>query len=324
MRVERGLAIVFCACAVALAAPIAAAAKPGFFVSGGFFSLSAVLPKSNGYTVSLETLGHRSIGIILNRTGETAYYLTKGRVDRKGIEVDFGRFGRLRADFTGHEVETEGVFPSCHGRKPIKFSGRLEGTIRFRGEKGFVTIAVEKVKASWEQTFREVCESSNRTRTGGPRLGAFDDEDEVADLLEVSGRDEGRRINLFAIRQHLFPATIVSASAIERTGKVTALKLASSDPTEAGLSFSPPEVRPRAATLTPSSPFHGSASYKEQATGPNEWTGDLRVHLPGLGTVALTGPSFRAYACRHVLSEGFRGCRTEERSRYPVFLGLSR
>jgi hypothetical protein len=312
------------ACAVALAAPAGATAKPGFFVSGGFFSLTADLPKSNGYTVSLETLGHRSIGIILNRTGETAYYLTKGRVDRNGIEVDFGRFGRLRADFTGHEVETEGVFAGCHGRKPIKFSGRLEGTFRFRGEKGFVTIAVERVKASWEQTFREVCESSSRAGSGDPRLAAFGDEDDVADHLEVSGRDEGRRINLFAIRQDLFPETNVSVSVIERIGKVTALKLASSDPTAGGLTFSPPEVRPRTATLTPSSPFHGGADYKEQTTGPNEWTGDLRVHFPGLGTVALTGPSFRAYACRHSQSQGFRGCRAEERSRYPAFLGLPR
>jgi hypothetical protein len=308
------------ACAVALAAPVGAEAKPGFFVSGGFFSLSADLPKSNGYTVYLDTVGHRWIELIVNRPGETAFYLTKGRADRNGIEADFGRFGRLRANFTGHQVETEGVFPGCHGQKPIKFRGRLEGNIRFRGEKGFVTIAIERVRASWEQSFREVCENSNRRGTVDPRLAAFGNE--VDDHLEVSGRDEGCRINLYVTRQHVFPETFVSASSIERIGKVTALKLASSDPTAGGVSFSPPKVRPLTVTVTPSPPFHGSASYEEQTTGPNEWTGDLRVRFPGLGTVDLSGPSFRAYACRHVLSERFRGCKAEERSRYPAFLPM--
>lgn len=309
---------------MALAVPTGAMAKPGYFVSGGFFSLSADLPKSNGYSISLETIGHRSIELILFRPGETAYYLTKGRANRRGIVADFGRFGHLRAAFTGHRVKTEGLFPGCQGHKPIKARGSLEGTIRFRGEKGFITVAVRKVKATWEQNFREVCENSNRRGAENPRLGAFSDEDRVADLLEVSGRDEGRRIYLYAIRLDWLDETILSASSIERIGKVTALKLASSDPTASDVSFSPPEVRPRTVTVASSSPFHGSAAYLEQTTGPNEWTGDLRVRFPGLGTVALSGPSFRAYACRHVLSEGFRGCRAEEQNRYPAFLPLSR
>lgn len=297
-------------------------AKPGYFASAGYFSLSANLPKSNGFTISLDTVGHRSIELIVSRSGETAYYLTEGRADRNGIEADFGRFGRLRARFTVHRVESEGLFPGCHGRKPIQARGSLKGTIRFRGEKGFVTIGVAKVKASWEQHFREVCENSNRMGTEKPRLGEFGGQDRIPDLLEVSGRDEGRRINLYAIHQDLFPETILSASSIERIGRVTALKLASSDPRADGISFSPPEIRPRTVTVTPSSPFHGSANYLEQATGPNDWSGDLRVRFPGLGTVALAGPRFRAYACRHVLSEAFRSCKAEEQSRYPTFLPL--
>jgi hypothetical protein len=51
------------------------------------------------------------------------------------------------------------------------------------------------------------------------------------------------------------------------------------------------------ASLNPPAPFAGSATFLQESATPPTWTGDLRVDLPGFGTVPLTGPGVKASLC---------------------------
>jgi hypothetical protein len=64
-----------------------------------------------------------------------------------------------------------------------------------------------------------------------------------------------------------------------------------------GLALSPSTGIPNEATVEPPAPFEGSAEFTLESPTVANWTGDLRVPIPTLGTVALTGPKFKSTLC---------------------------
>jgi hypothetical protein len=64
-----------------------------------------------------------------------------------------------------------------------------------------------------------------------------------------------------------------------------------------GLGLSPWTGTPSEATIEPPPPFEGSAEFKLESPTVANWIGDLRVPIPTLGTVALTGPTFKSTLC---------------------------
>lgn len=266
-------------------------------------SFSANLPKSKGFKVYLQTLGN-SVEMAFYRREQLAVYLAKGKVTRNEIDVDFGRFGQVHLHFTSHRVKAERLFPGCKGRRPIKARGRVEGQIQFRGEKNFATVSSGRTQASYEQGFKEVCYIGPENDNGRK---------ELIDALEVIGQTaDDQPVVLRAINWDAVGHPVITATTWDRIGKVIAFKLTS--PFEEGslLEFSPPTNQPSAVTVRPASPFRGGASFLAQNDRSADWIGDLRVPFPGLGTVALTGDSFHAYACRYYLSEQGRSCRQRQ------------
>ena len=51
------------------------------------------------------------------------------------------------------------------------------------------------------------------------------------------------------------------------------------------------------AIIEPPAPFSGTATFHLETPKKANWTGDLAVELPGLGTVPLTGPKIAAGLC---------------------------
>ena len=64
-----------------------------------------------------------------------------------------------------------------------------------------------------------------------------------------------------------------------------------------GFNLSPSTGTPSGASVEPPAPFHGSAEFTLESPTVANWTGDLRVPIPTLGTVALTGPKFTPTLC---------------------------
>jgi hypothetical protein len=287
-------------CAVAMAVPTPAVAKPGYGVSMPYRSFSATLPKSNGYKVYLRTF-RNSVEVSFYRREQLAVYLVKGKVTRNEITADFGRFGRIHVHFTDRVREKERLPPGCKGRQPIKTRGRLEGKMDFHGERNFATISSERTQTSYEENFKEVCYYGPDRNNG---------HNELIEALEATGRTTGNRwVALRAVNWEGIGRPAITASTWERVGKVIAFKMSSTFEESSLLEFSPPEGRPQKVSVRPTAPFRGSASLTVRPDGPAEWSGDLRVPFPGLGVVMLTGEEFHAYACRYRLSEQGRPCR---------------
>ena len=288
MKAWGWLGVFACAMAAMLTFSVAATAKPGYLVSPPYFSFFADLPMSNGYTVLLAA-GHREVALIFDRNGETAAYVVNGRVNSRGVDADFGRFGALHARFTGVRREREPLFPGCQGQRRIEVHGRLAGSLRFRAERGFVTVSSNRVKASYEQGFRETCHF-------GPES---EHDNQMIEVLEATGKTPTEaEVSLKASYLDSIGSPLINASIIERLGRVTALKRTTTIDEDSELEFSPALGRPSAAAIKPTLPFTGSATYAAFPGGHSEWSGDLRVRFAGLGTVDLTGPGFHADACR--------------------------
>jgi hypothetical protein len=298
-------------CALALALPATAAAKPGYFVSDGGFSISARLPKSNGYTVSLYAQTNHLIEVALERRGEIALYFARGRANRHGIDVDLGRFGRVHASFRGHRAKSEFPFSGCHARPSIGFDGHLEGTFRFRGEGGFADVKADRVRASYQRSFKETCYSG--PVEGGP--------DGSIEILEARGRMADGELIWFSAARLDDPnvslvdepdVPFINASTRGRVGRVSTLKITSTFENRSHLQFNPPNGDPETVSVSPGSPFHGTATYDARPDAPGEWTGDLRVPFAGLGMVPLTGPSFHANACHVRRASSTVSCERQE------------
>jgi len=310
MRARGFLGVLLCAAAAAL--PGSAGAKPGYSVSPESFSLEASLPKSNGYRISLASFGHRWVEVSLSRpNGEAALYLARGRANRHGIDVDLGRFGSVHARFTGHRLKVDPLFPGCHARPAINERGRLEGSIRFRGEGGYAEVTTRRARAEYVHSFREVC---NFARGARP---APADRSELFEVLEVEKKEEGRTVRLNVLNMTdpdtLAPLSIW-AGLQEWIGRVLAIKIASATGEGGSFEVSPPRGQPQTVSLDPTPPFRGSGSYALQPDGTSTWSGDLRVPFPGLGQIPLTGPGFSARACRTHIVEHTISCKRHSQS----------
>ena len=56
-------------------------------------------------------------------------------------------------------------------------------------------------------------------------------------------------------------------------------------------------TQPESATVTPPSPFSGTATFHASAGASAEWEGPLAVDLPGIGPIQLTGSQFKPELC---------------------------
>jgi hypothetical protein len=182
--------------------------------------------------------------MVVDRRGEAGIYFARGKANRHGVDVDFGRFGRIRADFEGHRLDREPLFPGCQGRRPIEARGRLEGSFRFRGEGGYVTVSTNRAKASYEHHFKEVC-----------WFGTDSPDKELLDVLEATGRAEAHKISFSATYLASLDVAVISASTMERHGRVIAVKLTTTADQGDFLEFSPSEGRPQAVTVRPTGPL---------------------------------------------------------------------
>jgi hypothetical protein len=54
---------------------------------------------------------------------------------------------------------------------------------------------------------------------------------------------------------------------------------------------------PSEAKIEPPAPFSGSDTFALESPHAASWTGDLKMTLPLLGTVGLTGPKFEPTLC---------------------------
>ena len=301
--------------AIALWATVGAAAA-GAATEGGQAGFHASLGVHHGYRIRLSTRGRQvEVEIIKNRAYQhsgqfVAIYSVRGHVSPHGLRANLGPFGKIDARFdeTSRNGGEPQSFGACHYRTQLILRGHLRGTIRLRGEGGFVRFAAHSVRAHYARTFpEENCdegateggESSARATASrsegfykaivvsyghvGPRRTFFEDEsfyDVGGDGSESKG--EGSSLD---------------AGFRERRGRVEVLEHAFFD-AHAGFDLAEFDRGHVRATLAPPAPFSGTATFTQEGKGATPTlTGPLTISLPGAPDIPLTGPHHLADLC---------------------------
>lgn len=289
--------VLACTILALLATPVLAGAKPGYVVFPGHHEVELSLRGSNGYSIQV-TKTNSFVEMFANKGSTVAVYaIPRPQAKGDSIDADFPGVGRISVEFhpVGPPHKEGGFFPPCRGGKTIKQQGYFQGTIRIRGERGYTSAHTDRASGQVVTAAKEVCKRSvfNPSKPETP--------EEATRLFASSGPRHGRSVAFSASTVTLLQTDVVtsfSGYASERRKGMVIFRETLVRGTAADLSLSDTGDYPASATITPDAPFHGSAVFQRTSGGENSWTGTLGVDLPGLGRVALAGPSFNAKLCR--------------------------
>lgn len=270
-------ALVFVAASVPTLAP--AAGKKSLLIPGAFR-----LAASNGYTLYvIATPSYRKrpglLEIYAYDKGKGAIYRAPATVTDTSIQADLGEVGEISVTF---QRSGKAISVLC-GDREVRFdSGSYEGTISFHGEEGFTSAEattvpgnIDYVRSFCGDGYFESESGSNRSRGAelyvrNPALGQE---------MAVSKRGPSA------------PAGIVAWTREYTAGGISIRRYTESQIPAGDFRY---DRRLRTATVSPPSPFAGSARFDRGKKAGQRWSGDLTVDLPGRSNVPLTGTSLRA------------------------------
>jgi hypothetical protein len=288
---RRPWAIAIAAAGIVLAAGSSAPAAVDTSHTEAEFQLKAgafVLEFGNhGDAVSLLVRGHR----------EAVIYRVIGDVSEQGFEARFGKLGEVSLQFHPTKtLYTSKPPPECKGDPWKDWEGVYSGTIRFRGERGYVEAEATGVRG--EMRTRPDWKCSRRSgpiRLRPDRRRAAEDREDVA-TLSVGRLDGSRGFAAFASRDPKRGdyTGFFAATRGEREGMLIK-RAAFAAARSSAFSF---DLEKGSAVVEPPWPFQGSARFRRGSHGHNHWAGSLRVPLLGADPIDLTGPAFHATLVR--------------------------
>ncbi|HEY5977178.1 MAG TPA: hypothetical protein VIT85_04930 [Solirubrobacterales bacterium] len=258
---------------------------------GGEIKLVAPLQASNGLSARLDA-DQDGIQLTIRKQNQYALYLAQGEVRPDGVTVKFGRFGEFIADYEPTRTLTSRE-PGrhCEGEPQTFTEGFLRGTLRFRGERGYVRIEAAQAKATMELRPEWTCDYA-RPATSRPQSPRERDLDQATLTARSSGKPSIRFTAYSRLEAGKKPAAGFAASRIERLDGVDIVRLTTAETRSAGgFSF---DHRAGTARVDPPAPFSGSAQFLRRPGAPDLWAGDLSAHFLGLGRVRFAGRGFRA------------------------------
>ncbi|HEX5990647.1 MAG TPA: hypothetical protein VFY75_10610 [Solirubrobacterales bacterium] len=290
MKARGGLAILACMAAV-LSLPASGLAKPGYYVQKPVRLAYLHLQASNGYRAYVFGYNRHQVNISVSSNSGAVSYSVRGRVTDDEIEARFGSRGRIAMRFEPQgRPEIDAVPPNCKGKPSVDLEGRFVGRIRFEGEDGFTRIRSRVARGSVLIGHRMTCKRAHRKKrkSRGARPA----------VITLTASTGDRESPSYAVYKEDSDEAIHIASVLERRQGMTIVRSASEIAEPETFTVSPLGSSPLRATVSPPAPFSGSAAFEKTPDGPTVWSGDLSAELPGLGTVPLTGPDYRAQMCR--------------------------
>jgi hypothetical protein len=317
MQARRTLGFLI-ACALAFAAPAAASLKPSYVIEPKGLHLRVGLPENHGYSVSLNTRGHRQVTMSVFKDRSFVRYTALGKVTRKGIEADFGSFGQVSLRFRSKSRFHPRYIPGlrlpgplrkdCKGRKPIGEKGVFLGNLRFSGEHGYVEVKAHRRRGEVVRSYHRICKRRSRGGASKAKSGI-----EAAGLTAAARREGTLRYLLafetsFSLEEEDESTTLAFGGLKEKAGRVAVDKLALVIDESDSMKVSPVGEKPLSAEVKLPKPFEGTGSYLQEGRARGSWSGDLGVRLPGSGLVPLTGPEFETGLCRAEEAARFERC----------------
>lgn len=293
MRLRSALGLTL-ATAILLVAPASALAGGGFDLRFQFTSSDGYKITVGGYDATAALTVAKSNASHGGRVWST--YVARGKVDSTAIQADFGALGHVDMRFQPSGPITYGKRHShCVGadRYTIR-PGVFVGSARFRGEGGYVSAKVHRVKGKvvtprFLRCFGSLFEELERG--GGHQHGAKE-RPKVTRLY--SFLRSGLTAMFFAANERGGKAGFVAE--MEQTiGSVGVFRGAIVRASPATFAF---DDALSSAGVTPPAPFSGSGSFQRGPTGAKSLTGSLAVSFPGAPDVPLTDPRFKTQLTR--------------------------
>jgi hypothetical protein len=209
-------------------------------------------------------------------------YLARGVAKPERLQATFGRFGRVSMHFRQSRNRPRGT--SCRfGRLFVKRHGLFVGSLKFRGEGGYVSVRLHRAKGAIVRVGKR-CRVHRRPQFDPSDFEFLFAKPEAA-MLAVSreGVDSTALLAIAARKQSAFFALHE-----ESRPKLAIIRLA--------MVHKPGKLRLNDALtsgrLIPPGPFHGSGRYRAFPDGSHTWSGNLSVNFPGAPRFPLAGPGF--------------------------------
>lgn len=296
-----------------LLAPSAAvaAAKPGDVVYPAHKELEFGARGTNGYGIFFIGEERGKLTVLVDKGANEVTYELPAQWHGDHFEAHYGKVIDISVRF--HPRAGSGPLPDqplqgrCVGRKSVTSRGEFVGRIEFRGERGYTRLITTRHRASVEHNFKKVC----RKRSFRPAVGsAIAEGPEQIVAARSAGPTETWFRAVIGLSAKLWQQWTFEVRRAERVGRVRIERLTILEE-ENGATLSASGVLPVTAEIAPTTPFSGSAEFRQEATGATSWTGSLGDDLPGLGVVPLTGEGFTAVSC---VGEGEKATRPCKRS----------
>ncbi len=248
---------------------------------------------AHGYRIKVEA--HRStIGLSVQRREplgdarvSTTYY-TRAKLSDDRIQASFGALGRIAMRFEPSGRIIRGGACSGTARNATRL-GVFVGTLRFRGEGGYVSARINRAKGALSSAAAADC----RREIAVP-IGTQTDRHAKRTVLSVGFR-RGLGAVYFGASSSYAQRARYSAVTESVEARVATIRFASVEAspltfaTDNALSF---------ASLSPPYPFSGTGSLQRNPNGSRTWAGSLAVSFPGEPDLPLTGPQFRTRLTR--------------------------
>lgn len=297
MRPVLVLLLALCLLAVGGASSTALAAAPSAPVSGAEGEVGVNLHfEAGGFFFKLENdSGDAEDQLTLRVTGrrQLVDYMVHARVTESGIEAKLGKLGEISLAFEPTETRIGATPERCEGAPRRHMKGVYVGTLRFRGERGYVEVERGRIEGGVHVIPPRYCPPPEGARRVQPTSRRAAREGEDLAVLSAGVR-RGRQRTAFAVLASRRPeesSTSFIAGALDVREGVRIVHYAVARARASTFRF---DLGAGTAAVKPPYPFQGWARFRRGPHGHNSWRGSLRVQMLGIGFVDLVGARFQA------------------------------
>jgi hypothetical protein len=287
--------------AVGLLAPPGAAAETFGFGPG--WATFAHVRATHGYRVNFSENDRGYFFVRVKGHGSTTDFAVHAKPLGDHLIADFGKRGRFDLRFVPlGRPEALPLGSECEAAsKPIWQAGYLVGRARFRTERGYARIDLQRVPAAQESWPHIVCEF-------GPYVPPGHHKEQRTSLtayasthphgLDAPPRSLGFQAIEYYRRAKPADRRVEFVAGLEETvGRVSIDRRVAVATDEGTLRFPGVPRLPEEVEMDPPRPFTGSGTFLRTRESTYTWSGDLAVDFPGLDPIRLTGPHFEVGVC---------------------------
>jgi hypothetical protein len=247
----------------------------------------------DGYSAFVEGAGDK-VKLTISYGGSSARYTVRGTTSTRRVRARFGHLGRISVRFESTGA-VKMMWPpmNCNGYPVPGERGVFSGTVRFRGEGGYVELDAARALGKTARFSRWSCGSDKglTSRMVGSDEDSDEEGEEAGSYARLWAATPGDRRSFTAVgsKYDVVGLPFLGARMVERRGSIQVVRETYLTGPAQSFSFDPGLT---SAVVQPPEPFQGEGAFQLRPDGSRTWTGSLSVSFLGREDVALAGPRF--------------------------------